>query len=519
MIFIYTTAAFVLGAVITWLWMRSFMQGSIQKTIQESGDKFSELDREFAAYKSGMETRLGVAAETSEEEKKQIHSLNTEIISMRQRETDMNIANAKAAANEASARESLKEKITEIDQLKQALQTSRNENEKNIQLLATAEAANNSLSERLQSQLEEMEKLNARFASEFELVANKILEEKTKKFTDVNEEKLKGILDPLGQNIREFKQKVEEAYSKENAQRFSLGERVKELAELNRTITEETRNLTKALKGESKTQGRWGEIILEKILEKSGLRNGEEYFMEYQLFDADGKALRSEAEGKKMRPDALVMYPDNRHVIIDAKVSLNAFVRFIECEEESERAGELKAHVEAMKSHIASLSTRAYDDYDKTLDFVMMFVPNEPAYIAAMQGDPEIWNYAYDKRILLISPTNLIAALKLMVDLWKREYQNRNAQAIAERGAKMYDKFVGFVENLKSVGNHLEKAQEKYNDTFKQLASGNDNLVSQATKLKNLGIKNKKELAKELAAIALQSDQDLNDLAAAIETN
>ncbi len=379
--------------------------------------------------------------------------------------------------------------------------------EKIAQINAETIAIKSNLEEKLSHQINEIENLNKKFSTEFENVANRIFESKTQKFTDMNRENLKGILDPLGKNIDEFKKQVSDSYKTESNERFSLSERVKELTDLNKAITEETRNLTKALKGEAKTQGRWGEMILEKILEKSGLRKGEEYFMEYQLFDTEGKALRSESEGKKMRPDALIMYPDNRHVIIDSKVSLNAFIRFIESEDLEQQKVELDSHIIALKSHIDDLSKKAYDDYEKTLDFVMMFIPNEPAYIAAMQGDSNLWNYAYDKRVLLISPTNLITSLKLIVDLWKREYQNRNANAIAERGAKMYDKFVGFIENLESVGNLLHKADEKYAETFKQLTSGNDNLISQATKLKGLGIKNKKELKEGIVAMG-----DIGDL-------
>jgi DNA recombination protein RmuC len=277
-----------------------------------------------------------------------------------------------------------------------------------------------------------------------------------------------------------------------------LGEKVKELADLNQVISEEARNLTKALKGEAKTQGRWGEMILEKILELSGLRKGEEYFIEEQLTDENGKPLISESEGKKMRPDAVIKYPDNRNVIIDSKLSLNAFTRYLEASEIDEQKKELDAHVSAVKARIIELSTKGYDDYNKALDFVMMFIPSEPAYIAALQGDPNLWNYAYDKRILLLNPTNLITSLKLIVDLWKREYQNQNALAIAERGAKLYDKFVGFVQNLEGVGDHISKAQNKYSEAYKQLNTGNDNLVLQATKLKNLGIKTKKELKPEM---------------------
>jgi len=203
-------------------------------------------------------------------------------------------------------------------------------------------------------------------------------------------------------------------------------------------------------------------------------------------------------------------YPDNRSVIIDSKVSLNAFSRFLATSDIDEQKKELANHVSAIKNHIISLSTKGYDDYDKALDFVMMFIPSEPAYIAAMQGDPDLWNFAYDKRILLMNPTNLITSLKLIVDLWKREYQNQNAIEIASRGAKLYDKFVGFVVNMEGLGDSLNKAQVKYGDAFKQLSTGNDNLVLQATRLKDLGLKTKKELTKELENNALNISLEEN---------
>jgi DNA recombination protein RmuC len=331
-------------------------------------------------------------------------------------------------------------------------------------------------------------------AKDFENVAVRILEAEKEKFSRLNKERLAEVLEPLGKSITEFKEQV----NLESKERFSLGARVKELAELNQQLSLDAKNLARALKSEAKTQGRWGEVVLESILEKSGLRKGEEYFMEYQLYDADGRPLRNEARGTKMRPDALVKYPDNRHVIIDAKVSINAFVRATESTDAAVQQAELAAHVQAIKTHIQELGDRAYDDYDKTLDFVMMFIPSEAAYIAALQVDPDLWNFAYGRRILLISPSNLIISLKLIVDLWKREYQNLNAQAIADRGSKLYDKFVGFVANLQGVGDALDTARTRYEDAYRQLSTGRDNLVSQATKLKALGVKTKNDLPESL---------------------
>ncbi|SEH34627.1 DNA recombination protein RmuC [Chryseobacterium culicis] len=363
---------------------------------------------------------------------------------------------------------------------------------------AELSAKNESLQQSLDTQKEEIVKLQEDSKLQFENLANKILEEKTEKFTALNQNNLKNILEPFQEKIADLKNKVNEAYEKENKERFSLAEKVKELAELNQQISEDAKKLTRALKGESKTQGNWGEMILESILEKSGLVKGREYFLEHELRDEDNKALFSEFSGKKMRPDAVVKYPDERNVIIDSKVSLTAFTELVDETDVDVYAIKLSQHLGSIKNHINQLSQKAYDDYGKSLDFVMMFIPSEPAYIAAMQADQNLWNYAYERRILLLNPSNLITSLKLIADLWKREYQNRNSIEIAERGARLYDKFVGFVDNLEKVGRNLDQAKNVFNDAYKQLHTGNDNLVIQTQKLKSLGIKNKKDLPQSL---------------------
>lgn len=408
-----------------------------------------------------------------------------------------------------AAKQNLADKASEIEKLNKEISALGEKVSDSIQKLATESALKEALKEKLFEQKKELEDMAKKLNNDFEIIANRILDNKSEKFTELNKKNLDAILEPLGKNIEEFKKTVKDTYITEAKERFSLGEKVKELALLNQQISEEARNLTRALKSQSKTQGRWGEMILESILEKSGLRKNEEYFMEEQLLDDQGKPLRSDSEGKKMRPDAVIKYPDDRKVIIDSKVSLNAFLRFMNSADPEEQKQELAGHVQAVKDHIDELNNRGYDDYSKSLDFVMMFIPSEPAYIAAMQGDPELWNYAYDRRILLLNPTNLITSLKLIVDLWKREFQNRNAQQIAERGAKLYDKFVGFIENLQEIGKHLDQAKEAYNDSYNQLSSGRGNLVSQATTLKNLGIKNKKEIPEDIAGQA--SENELTD--------
>jgi len=506
---LYISIGIIIGSLLGWLVSRFLGNTSIQKEREFAQSKFVELEKDYIGYKATAITQLRALREVLTDKESGIKTLNETLNTKTSELNEIKNNVATATANLQAANNTVVDKNKELDSLNKILENTKAEFDICRQDLATFKANNKALIEKLDTQKKEIEELGIKFNTEFENIANKILETKTLKFTELNKTNLKDILEPLGKNIDEFKKTVNETYDKESKERFSLGEKVKELAQLNQVISEEARNLTRALKGEAKTQGRWGEMILESILEKSGLRKDEEYFMELQLLDENGNPLRSDSEGKKMRPDAVIKYPDNRSVIIDSKVSLNAFSRYIDATDAQEQKQELAAHIEAVKNHIVTLSTKGYDDYDKSLDFVMMFVPSEPAYIAVLQGVPDIWNFAYDKRILLLSPTNLITSLKLIVDLWKREYQNRNAIEIAERGAKLYDKFVGFVSNLEDVGDHLEKAKGKYDEAYKQLSTGNDNLVLQASKLKNLGLKTKKDLPKEL--LNTLSGNDLPD--------
>ena len=482
----YLIGGLIIGALIAYLFVKQNSSGKIatlENELQNSKTKQIELTTEINVLKNDLSELVS----------------QKNIDDRRIVETEVRIEGAERELSSTSQK--LKSTQDEFEAKTKEFNLLNNE-------FALTKAQLSAATEKLETQKEEMNGLNEKFSKEFENIANRILDEKTEKFTNTNKTNIESLLKPLGENLDKFKAKVEEVYDKESKERFSLGEKVKELAELNQVISEEAKNLTRALKGESKTQGRWGEMILESILEKSGLVKDREYFMEHQLLDDEGKAILSESEGKKMRPDAVIKYPDNRSVIIDSKVSLIAFTRYLDSTDAEIQKVELAAHVSSIKTHIVALSSKGYDDYNKALDFVMMFIPSEPAYIAAMQGDPDLWNFAYDKRILLLNPTNLITSLKLIVDLWKREYQNQNAIEIADRGAKLYDKFVGFVENLKGVGEGINKAQTKYDEAFKQLSTGNDNLVLQATKLKNLGLNPKKKLLIDIENLAIQSDHE-----------
>jgi len=342
--------------------------------------------------------------------------------------------------------------------------------------------------ERISTQKKEVEDIQKRFNDQFEILANKILEEKTKKFTEVNKERLDQILKPLSENLKEFEKVVRDSYDKEGKERHSLGEEVKKLMELNQAISQETKDLTEALKGSSKQQGDWGEMVLERILEQSGLTEGREYFVQESLRDETGVTIKND-EGKIMRPDVIVQYPDKRKVIIDSKVSLTAYVELTSSSEEEEQQRALKRHLLSINKHVDELSAKSYPEYGTELDFVMMFIPTEGAYIAAMQGNPNLWNEAYKKSVLLISPTNLIAALRLIMDMWDRDTQSKNAEKIADRGGKLYEKFVGYLQTMDELGNSIKKSQTSFDKAVSQLSEGRGNLVNQAQQLEKLGIK------------------------------
>jgi DNA recombination protein RmuC len=365
----------------------------------------------------------------------------------------------------------------------------------NSRLTATTDA----LEEKLSRQKEEMEAIQKTAHLQFEKIANQILEEKTGKFTEANKINMEALLKPLGENIDTFKKKVEETYDKESKQRFSLEEKVKELVEQTNKVSSEANNLATALKGQAKKQGNWGEMILESILQKSGLVKDREYFLQ--------QTLKSE-EGKSLRPDVLVKLPDNRMIIIDSKVSLVAYDRYSSSDTAEQQTIHATDHLKSIYSHIDDLHSKKYDNLEASLDFTMMFIPIEPAYLIAIQADQDLWAYAYSKRILLISPTNLIACLKLMADLWKREMQSKNAMEIVNRGELLYEKFITFVTTLEDVGKHLHKSQQSYSTAMNQLNSGSGNLVGQALKLKNLGLKS----SKEIPATLLPSDFDAGEV-------
>ena len=332
-------------------------------------------------------------------------------------------------------------------------------------------------------------------SDQFKNLANEILEEKSKRFAEQNQQNLDILLKPLQEKLTDFRKQVDETYQSEARERFALKQEVEKLAGLNLRMTDETRALTNALKGESKTQGDWGELVLETILENSGLRKGEEYLVQ------DTQTI---SDGSRLQPDVVIRLPESKHLVIDSKVSITAYTRYIQADDEAVRTAELNSHVLSMKQHIQGLSAKNYQDLYGvgSIDFVLMFIPIEPAFLAAMRHAPDIYQEALKKNIVIVCPSTLLATVRTVAHLWRQEHQNRNAQEIARQCASLYDKFVGFVEDLDKVGLRLEQAQISYTDAVGKLKTGRGNLIRTAENVKKLGVKPNKSLPTKLTDVA-----------------
>lgn len=352
--------------------------------------------------------------------------------------------------------------------------------------LVSAEKDVQMLRDRIAEEEVQLKEKNEMLMLQFEKVANDIFERKTRQFKDTNKESLDIILKPFKDNIVDFKSRVEEIYSKENENRGALKAELRNLMELNKRITEETNNLTTALRGNSKVQGDWGEMILDTILAGSNLQKGIHYTTQENVKDE---------QGNNLRPDVILNLPDGKRVVIDSKVSLTAYVNYCACEDEESRRKAMTEHVRSVRNHMNELGRKSYQDSVLgSPDFVIMFIPTEPAFLAAVQSDSEIWSDAYRKKVIVSSPTNLFGMLKIVDDLWKRDDLGRNANRIAKEGAMMYDKFVGFVNTLEAIGKNVETMQGNYDKAMKQLRTGTGNLVSRAQRLSALNIKVSKSL-------------------------
>jgi DNA recombination protein RmuC len=364
--------------------------------------------------------------------------------------------------------------------------------------LIKTEALLNANRDQLSEQQKNLEELQHRFTLEFSMIANKILDEKTAKFTEQNQTNMDAVLSPLKANIKAFEEKVEKVYQTEAAERNHLKGVIFQLMDQSKQIQMDANNLTRALKGDNKKQGNWGEVILERVLERSGLVKDREYRLQASI---------SNGEGARLQPDVIVDLPDDKHLIIDAKISLVAYERMVNAETEEEKVLNIKQHLLSVKSHIDGLAGKNYQNLYQisSPDFVLLFMPIESSFSITVQADNELFNYAWDRKVVIVSPTTLLATLRTIASIWKVDRQNKNVFEIADEAGALYDKFVGFLEDMEKIGKHLDLTQKAHDDAFKKLQFGNGNLIGKVEKIKKLGAKTK--LNKQIDTKFLDQDE------------
>jgi DNA recombination protein RmuC len=397
----------------------------------------------------------------------------------------------------------LRSALTKAEQQNQhdaALTTSlRVERDQALQNAIRLEAALDSERKQGLGRIESLNEAKEALTSQFKNLANEILEDKSKRFTEQNVASLDALLKPLQTKLSEFKEQVNTSYGNEARERFALKSEIERLANLNLRMSDETRSLTQALKGDSKVQGNWGELVLESILESSGLRKGEEYLVQDS---------HTQIDGSRLQPDVVVKLPEGRSLVVDSKVSITAYSHHAEATDPIVSEQELAAHIQSLRQHIQGLSSKNYSSLYGigSVDFVLMFVPIEPAFLLALKTAPNLYQEALAKNIVLVCPSTLMATLRTVAHLWRQDHQNRNALEIAKQCGTLYDKFVGFVDDLEKLGQRLDQAQTSYHDAFNKLKSGKGNLIRSAEKVRELGVKPSKNLSPLLIESSTDSE-------------
>lgn len=367
--------------------------------------------------------------------------------------------------------------------------------------LARMEETEKHLNEKLETQKKDLAALQEKFTMEFENLANKIFRQHSQEFVQTSGKNLNELINPLKERLQTFEKKVQDVYDVERHDKISLKQEVKNLFELNRKLSEDAENLTRALKADPQKQGHWGEIVLERVLERSGLTKGAEYEMQLSTHTDDGITIR---------PDVVIRLPENKHLIIDSKVSLVAYENFIRSEDPNEKEKFINQHVASIRNHIKGLSEKNYQSaglFDSP-DFVLLFLPVEPAFSAGLQKDPDLFAYAWERKIVLVSPTTLLATLKTVSSIWKQEKQTQNALEIARQGGSLYDKFVSFLQDLEKLGNQINTTQKTYEELTRKLQTGNGNLIGRAEKLRKLGVKTGKVLPSQFLINEADDDEE-----------
>jgi DNA recombination protein RmuC len=376
-------------------------------------------------------------------------------------------------------------------ELQKELKNNQLEKEQLLTVNTRQDSENKNLQLKLDEHKNEVEKLQEKFANDFEVLANKILEEKSNKFTEQNKENLKIILNPLQEKIKGFEDKVEKTHKESIDYHAALRQQILGLKELNQQMSKETINLTKALKGDSKTQGNWGELVLERVLEKSGLEKDREYYVQQSFTNEDGK---------RVLPDVVIHLPDNKKMIVDSKVSLTAYEQFVNTDDETLKEQFLKEHVASLRRHVEQLSEKKYEDIYKieSPDFVLLFVPIEPAFAVAINTDNHLYNKAFEKNIVIVTPSTLLATLRTIDSMWNNEKQQKNAIEIARQAGALYDKFQSLLSDLIGIGKRIDDSKKEYSNAMNKLFDGRGNLITSVEKLKKMGAKAKKAIPENI---------------------
>lgn len=375
----------------------------------------------------------------------------------------------------------------ELASLRQQLTTLESDKVRLETLLTTERQQAQEQEARTRQYLADIEKMRASLQTEFQAVATKLLDEKSAKFTEHNKTQLDTLLSPLKQQLTDFRTRVDAVYKTESDDRSALKAQIEQLRLLNSRITDEAHALTTALKGQAQTRGAWGELILDRLLESAGLIKGQDYLTQESITTDDGRRLR---------PDVIVRLPDQRHLVIDSKVSLVAYERAVNAGDDATRLAAAREHATAVRTHVEQLSAKRYEDTGKliTPDYVLMFVPLEPAFILALEHDRALYDWSFERRVILCTAPTLLVTLKTVASLWKQDRQTKNVQAIADRGGRLYDKFAGLFADLEAIGLHLTRTRSSYDDALGKLKTGPGNLLNQVEELKSLGAKAKKSL-------------------------
>ena len=462
--FLFIALGCVFGFVIAFLFYKSKQNAGADTSLFDN--KIIELDKEKLVLQTNMINSEKENLRLTNELKSVKEQLSAELVSDREKYLgEINIE---------------KEKLSKADSR-----------------LAKAEQVFQSQEEKFSTLKSELENVHKKYTTEFENIANKILDEKSQKFTDQNKNNLEIILNPLKEKIKDFESKVEKAYKTESDERITLKAEIKNLIDLNKQVSEDANNLAKALKGDNKKQGNWGEVILEKVLERSGLVKGQEYLTQFST---------TNSEGSRIQPDALIKLPDDKHIIVDAKVSLIAYEASVNASNEEDRDRFTKEHLLSVRNHVKLLSSKDYQSSPdiNTPDFVLLFIPIESSFSVAVQADQELFSFAWDKKIVIVSPSTLLATLRTIASLWKQERQTKNVMEIARQGGELYDKFVGFLEDMQKIEKGIEQSSKAYQDAINKLNTGSGNLVRRIENIKKLGAKTNKE--KQIPAKFLDND-------------